>query len=180
MKKLIFILITCISFSGFGQDTQLTKDFIKDKDGSLGLREKYIKKNISGSGSYEFNEIYCSDYFKEKTKEEIIKLLGTPDKIIEIQVKKRNENGIRVNGYNIKVDRIVYFISQNDLKCESGTIYGQPMIYLDPKETLKQKVKGKIKSVYIGYGIDCSDKLNEERKEYPFKLEFSFYLETEK
>jgi hypothetical protein len=171
---LVISLLLVLGLNGFGQEPQLTKDFIKDKDGDLGLREKYLKKAIldSGNSRDEFNGVAYFNYFIGKTKEEIIKLLGPPNQTISVITKKRNGN----RPSNIKVDKIVYYISHSDSKCDGGSIYEFPTIPIKPEEI----VEGKIKSVFLEFNYDCEDKIKKNRKDQFIKLNFSFYLDDER
>jgi hypothetical protein len=177
MKNLILILIVLLAVqTGFGQDLQLTKDFIQDKDGSLGLRANYIKKVPWGKyGRYEFNGLPLYEFIKGKSKQEIIELLGTPNEYLDFISTNNDGNDNVVPDHKVKVIQIVYLISHSDKKCNNT--YSESPTHPRNAEDYE---KDKIKYITIEYFYDCADKNKKDKVEQVVKLIFSFYLDDKK
>ena len=107
--RLLLIILIGITFVGAvnGQQNQITEDFIRDEDGKLGLRSKYIAKVKQGKyGFYTFNGVKMSEYFTDKSKKEIFNLLGKPNHFIKNGHITKEEASI----YGYDVDIIEYTI----------------------------------------------------------------------
>ncbi len=173
-----------ISFQGFlfGQELQLTKDFIKDNNGELGLRAKYIKKEKWGTyGRYMFNGVPIEEFFTDKSRTEILELLGKPNEIINSEnqdTDETDENGKSVNRGDVKIDKIVYFISKSDKDCNNSESQSLPSpISMSGDNNFD---KGMAQSVSVEFYYNCTEKsYKKDRIEQVVELHFTFYLGDE-
>jgi hypothetical protein len=172
MKYYLIILLTFSSAFSFAQiknNAEITADFINDKTGELGLRDKIIvvDSNKFGNRVYLFNGIPMDKFFSKKTKDEILKLLGQPNEITTTSKDERKRD--------YPVYALTYIISKDNFECTSGYANGLPSP-LDPNDPENQK-SGTTSHVSVGFGYDCSVKPHDKKAKIKIlELSIQFYL----